>query len=335
MEQSPSLPLVRRILADYCNRQDLSLVCDEGSGQAGYIELADGRRRFFRGTHFDLNPLGAAEIADDKAYTLSFLGRDGFTVPDSLLVHGFDVLASLRVHKPEIAAKMHAAEDALHFAETVGYPVFVKPNSGQEGEDVVRLNDQADLQRALDELLMRHSSLLVQKAVRGADLRILVLDGEILLALDRQPVQVEGDGEQTVEQLAIGVAGLNFRDPRIEHELTRQGLGPASILEEGQTVELLPNNNLSAGAKAKDITNSLAGDLKQTAVSICGSLGLRYAGIDLIAENPEKPGSRYAVLEVNAAPGLNRYAAQGAEELAKVTSVYERVLDALTNWGPQ
>ena len=116
MEKTPSLPLVRRILADYCGRHGLSLICDEGSGQAGYIELADGRRRFFRGTHFDLNPLGAAEIADDKAYTLGFLKRDGFTVPDSMLVHGSDVLASLRVRQPEIAAKIRSAEDALHFA---------------------------------------------------------------------------------------------------------------------------------------------------------------------------------------------------------------------------
>ncbi|OJJ09605.1 hypothetical protein BKI51_19620 [Alphaproteobacteria bacterium AO1-B] len=334
MEKTPSLPLVRRIFADYCDRHGLSLICDEGSGQAGYIELADGRRRFFRGTHFDLNPLGAAEIADDKAYTLGFLKRDGFTVPDSMLVHGSDVLASLRVHKPGIAAKMHSAEDALQFAVTVGYPVFVKPNSGQEGEDVVRLDKQADLQHALTDLLMRHSSLLVQKAVEGADLRILVLDGKVLLALDRQPVQVEGDGERTVEQLAFSVAGLNFRDPRVEPELARQGLGPASIPEKGQTVELLPNKNLSAGAKARDITNSVADDLKQTAVSICGNLGLRYAGIDLIAENPEKTGSRYAVLEVNVAPGLNRYAAQGTEDLAKVTRVYERVLDALTGKSP-
>ncbi|MGS4887282.1 hypothetical protein [Roseibium sp. MB-4] len=330
MDKTPSLPLVRRIFADYCDRHGLSLICDEGSGQAGYIELTDGRRRFFRGTHFDLNPLGAAEIADDKAYTLSFLKRDGFTVPESMLIHGFDVLAGLRVHKPEIAAKMHSAEDASQFAETVGYPVFVKPNSGQEGEDVLRLDDQAGLQHALTNLLQRHSSLLVQRCVEGADLRILVLDGEVLLVLDRRPVQVEGDGEQTVKQLAFGVAGLNFRDPRVEPELTRQGLGPASIPEKGQTVELLPNKNLSAGAKARDITNSVADDLKQTAISICESLGLRYAGIDLIAENPKKPGSSYAVLEVNAAPGLNRYAAQGAEELAKVTSVYERVLDALT-----
>lgn len=334
MDKTPSLPLVRRILADYCGRHGLSLICDEGSGQAGYIELADGRRRFFRGTHFDLNPLGAAEIADDKAYTLSFLKRDGFTVPDSLLIHGSDVLASLRVHKPGIAAKMRSAENALQFAETVGYPVFAKPNIGQEGEDVVRLDKQADLQHALTDLMMRHSSLLVQKAVEGADLRILILDGNVLLALDRQPVQVTGDGERTVEQLAIGVAGLNLRDLRIAPELTRQGLGLASIPEKGQTVELLPNKNLSAGAKARDITNNVADDLKETAVSMCENLGLRYAGIDLIAENPKKPGSRYAVLEVNAAPGLNRYAAQGAEELASVTSVYERVLDALTGKSP-
>lgn len=330
MDKAKPRPLVQRILADYCTRHGLCLVCDEGSGQAGFIELPEGSRRFFRGCHFDLNPLGAAEIADDKAYTLGFLKRDGFSVPPSLLIHAFDVLAGLRVQKPGIAEQMNSSEDALRFADEVGYPVFVKPNSGQEGEDVVRLDRRPDLERALTDLLMRHSSLLVQKAVPGADLRILVLDGDVLLALHRQPVHVQGDGEQSIEELAFGVSGVNFRDPRVEPELTRQGLGPASVPDKGQTVELLPNKNLSAGATAQDVTGSLAEDLQKTAINICRALGLRYAGIDLIAENPEQPDSSYAVLEVNAAPGLNRYAAQGEGELQQVTEIYERILDALT-----
>lgn len=335
MEKATPRPLVQRILAGYCARHGLPLICDESSGQAGFIQLEDGTRRFFRGSHFDLNPLGAAEIADDKAYTLGFLKRDGYSVPDSLLIHAFDVLAGLRVQKPEIAEHMHSAEDALQFAENTGYPVFVKPNSGQEGEDVVRLDARANLERALTDLLMRHSSLLVQKAIPGSDLRILVLDGEVLLALHRQPVHVTGDGERSVEELAFSITGINFRDPRVEPELTRQGLGPASIPEEGQTVELLPNKNLSAGAIAHDVTDQISDDLKATAIAICKALGHRYAGIDLISETPEQTGGSYAVLEVNAAPGLNRYAAQGETELQQVIEVYERVFDALTGHNSQ
>lgn len=329
MEKATPRPLVQKILASFCARHGLHLVCDESSGQAGYVQLENGTRRFFRGSHFDLNPLGAAEIADDKAYTLSFLKQDGFSVPDSLLIHAFDVLAGLRVQKPEIAAQMHSADDALHFAKKAGYPVFVKPNCGQEGEDVVRLDTHAALERALTDLLMRHSSLLVQKAVPGDDLRIMVLDGDVLLALRRQPVHVTGDGTLSVEELSHNLTGMNFRDPRVEPELTRQGLTPASVPAQGQTVELLPNKNLSAGALAQDVTNDLAEDLKITAVAMCRALGLRYAGIDLIAEAPELTGGAYAVLEVNAAPGLNRYAAQGSTELRQVTDVYEQVFKAL------
>jgi len=330
MDKAKPRPFVQQLLTGYCSRHGLTLRCDEGSGQAGFIELADGSRRFFRGCHFDLNSLGAAEIADDKAYTLGFLKRDGFSVPDSQLIHAFDVLAGLRLQKPEMAAQMHSAEDAMKFAEAVGYPVFLKPNNGQEGEDVMRLDTSTGLERALADLLMRHSSLLVQQAVAGADLRILVLDGEVLLALHRQPVHVKGDGEQSIEELAFGLTGVNFRDPRVEPELTRQGLGPASIPEKGQTVELLPNKNLSAGARAQDVTQTISDDLKKTAIAISRALGLRYAGIDLITDAPAEPEAPYAVLEVNAAPGLNRYAAQGDAELQQVTQVYERVFDALT-----
>ncbi|MEP3045386.1 MAG: ATP-grasp domain-containing protein [Roseibium sp.] len=320
--------MLNRLLADYCKRNKHKLVSDE-AGHAGYIETSSGRRRFFRGCHFDLNPLGAAEIADDKTYTLDFLKRDGFSVPHSMLIHANDVLAGTRISKPDVAEGMKSAYDAVKFANGTDYPVFLKPNKGQEGEDVVRLTNRSELEQALSILLMRHSSLMIQKAVLGDDLRILVLDGEVLCALIRQPVHVEGDGERSVEQLANEITGLNFQDSRIDPELARQGLKRTSVPDKNQMVELLANKNLSTGSVAKNISDELSEKLKTVATDACKAIGLRYAGIDIIVDEPENAQSDYAILEVNAAPGLNRYAAQGEAELKMVTEIYERVFDAL------
>ncbi|MEP4770158.1 MAG: hypothetical protein ABJY83_19815 [Roseibium sp.] len=327
-------PLLKRLLADHCDRNKLKLVTDL-SGHAGYVELSGGQRRFFRGCHFDLNPLGASEIANDKAYTLDFLKRDGFQVPNSMLVHANDVLAGMRISKPDIAEDMNSAYDAVKFANGTGFPVFLKPNKGQEGVDVIRLANRPALEQALSELLMRHSSLMIQKAVLGADLRILVLDGKVLCALHRQPISILGDGEQSVEQLANDNKGLNFRDSRIDLELARQNLDRNSIPKKGQFVELLANKNLSAGSVAVDISNQISPKLRTVATDACKALGLRYAGIDLIVEQPEDENSSYAILEVNAAPGLNRYAAQGQAELNTVTEIYEHVFGALLESKPQ
>jgi len=49
-------------------------------GYVGQIVLPDGRKRYFRGTNFDLNPLGASEIARDKAYAAYFMCLMGYPV---------------------------------------------------------------------------------------------------------------------------------------------------------------------------------------------------------------------------------------------------------------
>lgn len=55
---------------------------------AGQIEFEDGRRKYFKGTCFDLNPLGAAKIAKDKAYATFFMRRLGYkTVEGGIVFH--------------------------------------------------------------------------------------------------------------------------------------------------------------------------------------------------------------------------------------------------------
>lgn len=302
--------LVSRLLEPYCEKHGLTLILLDEHGHGGHVETTSGRRWFFRGTHFDLNPLGASEISDDKAASLAALNKCGLLTPESLCLSG-----------PVARAK----ETAHAFADEHGYPLFLKPNEGQEGLDVERLETRDDLTDSIDRLLARHRLLLLQRAVEGDDLRLLVLDGVVLCAVQRTPPALCGNGRTAIRDLMGEKLKKLLSDPRCQRELVRQGLTFDTVLEEGQKVRLLPNANLSAGGAGTLIMDVVPSTLADAAIKAAGCLNLRYAGIDLIAA----PDGTYRILEVNAAPGLARLAAQGDMEKAVVADVYERVFDAM------
>ena len=324
-----STPLVARLLAHYCQRNGLRLEIDPGIGHAGYIEAPNGRRSWFKGTHFDLNSLGAAEIARDKAYAAHFLKQAGFHVPRGILVSAPAMIDAIRRRNPARAEKMTSLAQALSFAEEVGLPVFIKPNDGREGVDVVKVSSPYQLETGLARLFRHHDHLLVQDAVLGRDIRIVVLEGKVLCAIERRPAEVGGDGVRTVEALLAQMPGQTRADHRLLAELAEQGLTLESVPETGQSVRLLPAANLSSGGTGSIVTDALCGAFKEIAVSAGKVLGLTYFGVDMLAPDPSDPAGGYTILEVNAAPGLNQLHRLGAEQAAVAEAAYEQVFDAL------
>lgn len=330
-------------------------------GYAGALVEASGRRHFFKGTHFDINRAGAAALARDKDYAARFLSAAGLAVPRGLLLHSPRRSAQLALKNPDVAARLPARDAARAFAADTGYPVFVKPNEGSEGEDVTRTGDAAGLDLALDALFAVHERVLVQQAVAGADIRVVVLDGKVEAAFLRRPLAVTGDGATPLSALisaeiagfASGGKGGRIApdDPRILAHLASAGLGPDSVPAAGAIVPLLANANLSTGGTARDITGSLAPDLADAAIRACAALGLRFAGVDLLHEGAAEVATadgtagasfveraagagtdvapRPVVLEVNAAPGLSYFHRLGPEAAARVEAIYAHLLDAL------
>ncbi|ASP35081.1 ATP-dependent carboxylate-amine ligase [Labrenzia sp. VG12] len=309
--------VVFQLLEAFCAGKGYRVTAGDPHGHAGHVESPTGKRWFFKGTRFDLNPYGAAEIANDKAYTCRFLKDAGIAVPASHFVPA----ASIRSGK-------RPPEEVLDFAEETGFPLFVKPNEGQEGRDVMRVDTYHNLQNALHLQAKRNEAMLVQEEIRGLDLRVLVLDGEVLCAFERRAPEVTGDGVSSLAELVDAHPSIDPSDGRIDFELSQQALMLESVPEAGQTVTLLPVSNLSSGGSARIITASLAPDLHALARLATRTLGLRYAGIDLIVPFEQRPDTTAVVLEVNAAPGLSNLYRQGWEETAAVKQVYETLFEA-------
>ncbi|MDX1486010.1 MAG: ATP-dependent carboxylate-amine ligase, partial [Alphaproteobacteria bacterium] len=255
-------------------------------GHAGYIEFPSGRRRFFRGTNFDINRQAAAAIAKDKDYSIHFLREAGFRVPDGVLLFSERYRDQIALRNPEIAQSLSSLEPALDFVARHGFPVFVKPNEGSGGKGVFMAGSEEELRDALDALFEDNPRVLVQRRVQGRDYRVVILEGEVVCAYERAPLSVTGDGTTPLGGLAaeriaaLGTAAggtkVDPADPRIASHLRAQGLKADDILGAGRIAELLPTANLSAGGRATDISNELRPDIRDICVAATRTLGLTF-----------------------------------------------------------
>src|ERR1700758_1265157 len=75
-----------KLLAELAGEFGAVLYQEPEYGYVGYLEFPNGRRFFFRGTSFDLNPQGASAVAEDKDYCARLLSHFGYRVPEGVLL---------------------------------------------------------------------------------------------------------------------------------------------------------------------------------------------------------------------------------------------------------
>lgn len=325
-------PLLGQILQKIAPRIGAIVVMEPEWHIVGQIIFKNGRKRYFRYSSLDLNPLGASEIAKDKDYSAFFMAKLGYpTVPGKTFFSASWARA--------IGSKRDMAA-AYRYAKKLGFPVIVKPNSGSQGVGVFQAYTKRELYQALRFVFVRDRIALVQKPVSGKDYRIVVLDERVISAYQRVPLSVVGDGRSTVRQLlkqkqAQFVAtgrdtNIKMADPRIVKNLNRQNLMMRSVLKEKQVVFLLGNANLSSGGDAIEVTRKMHPDFQKIAVRLTKDMGLRLCGVDLmVAGDISQQPAQYWVLEINAAPGLDHYVKTGKEQERIVEKMYLEVLKAM------
>lgn len=301
-------------------------------GFVGLVTFKNGKRVLFRDRNFNINPLASAEIAKDKGYADFFLKHYGYHTSE-----GQTFFSEERNRRITIKRTIG---DGFEYAESLGFPVILKPNNLSQGTLVTKVYNRSEYYRAARKILRRTPVMLVQRFYSGPDYRIVVLDDEVISAYQRIPLFVVGDGRSSIRKLAarkqkyyqkIGRdTEIDIDDFRIGQKLKRQRLHLDSIPGKSEQVYLLDNANLSTGGDAIDVTQAIHPDFKRLAVNITKDMGLRMCGVDIITSAEiNLPMSDYVVIEINSAPGLDNYASMGVEQQERVDELYLKVLKAL------
>ncbi len=98
-------------------------------------------------------------------------------------------------------SRREAGRAAAHVRDNGGLWVL-KPRSGESGEGVTcDIESAADLYRAFVAAAPLDNTLVLERQIPGSVYRFLILDGELLDVVRRDPSSVEGDGVSTVRDL--------------------------------------------------------------------------------------------------------------------------------------
>jgi D-alanine-D-alanine ligase-like ATP-grasp enzyme len=329
-------PFASRIIEKIAPALGITVELEPEFGFAGELILPNGRRHLFKNTNFNINPAGSHDIAKDKAYTKFFLQKHGFKVPQG------KTFFSEKLNRNIASKHQRSADRARDYAQSIGYPVFIKPNHLSQGELVCKAYNDDDLLNFAQQIFEVDHVLLVEQACIGADYRVVVLDDQVISAYQRCPLSVQGDSVHSIEQLLqLAKSGLHQQnrpnseiqtdDQRIDVRLRELGVTRNTVLPKGQKEWLLDNANLSTGGSSIDVTDSIHSSFKDIAIKATAAMGLRLAGVDILCPDLALAADQqeWVIIEMNASPGLDNYASLGAIQQARVEDLYRKILLAL------
>ncbi len=309
-----------RIIADEALRRGIDVrVVDAPSG---LMRLTHGGRTVHtRESLSELTTAVAVARCDDKRLTRRLLADAGLRVPDGRLATGGD--------------------GDLAFLDKV-HEVVVKPTRGEQGNGItVGVRTEKELTDAVGRAARFCPDVMIEACVRGQDLRVVVIDHEVVAAAVRAPARIVGTGRHTITALIrsasrrrAAVTGGESTIPLDEatvKTVTDAGYAMDDTLEDGVGLEVRRTANLHTGGTIHDVTERLHPTLVEVAVEASRVLDIPVVGMDLIV--PEVDGEQYVLIEANERPGLANHEPQPtAERFIDLLFPGTRALPR--GWGP-
>jgi len=191
--------------------------------------------------------------------------------------------------------------------------IVVKPARGEQGRGVsVGVSDTKTLACAILQARAVSQVVLLEELVFGEDLRILVINDEVVAAAVRRPPQVVGNGTDSIEHLIEEQSLRRQAETRghskIPHdEETRRcvreaGHNYCDVLLQGERLFVRRGANLHTGGTIHDVTTDLPSRFVEVARRAAQALDIPVVGLDLMV--PDLAGEAYWVIEANERPGL-------------------------------
>jgi len=290
-----------RILIDEARRRGIGVEIEDAA--AGIFSLQHGARKVCcRESLSDFTTAVAMSRCDDKALTRRLLARAGLAVPDQ--------------------QDIKSPEDAVAFLEK-HRRIVIKPARGEQGRGVfVDLRRRSEVLVAYETARRHDSHVIAEEYVVGDDLRVIVIDSEVVAAAIRRPATIIGDGVHSVIELiekqsrrraaATGGESRIPLDEETERCVRSAGFGFTDILGQGESLAVRKTANLHTGGTIHDVTEHLHPAIAEAAVKAAAVLHMPVVGFDFIVRAPDQPYYRF--IEANERPGLANHEPQPTAE---------------------
>ncbi|TNM60177.1 N-acetylglutaminylglutamine synthetase [Streptomyces sp. NP160] len=295
-----------RIVADEALRRGLRVeVTDAPSGE---LRISSGARSVLtRESLSELTSAVAMSRCDDKRVTARLLAGAGLAVPRAAETTGTDE-DDLRAARELLAATGD---------------VVVKPARGEQGRGItVGVTDDDALVAAVRRALAFCPDVVVEERVAGEDLRVVVIDHEVVAAAVRRPAQVVGTGRDSIAELvrrhsrrraqATGGESTIPLDETTEAVVADAGFRMADVLPRGEVLVVRRTANLHTGGTIDDVTDRLHPVVAEAARRASRVIGIPVTGLDFLV--PDVEGDEYVIIEANERPGLANHEPQPTAE---------------------
>ncbi|MDH4565034.1 N-acetylglutaminylglutamine synthetase [Pseudomonas sp. BN411] len=290
-----------RIIVDEALRRGIEVQVDDVEG--GLFCLSQGGRRIrCRESLSDLTSAVSMTLCQDKQLTHRALARVGIFQPEQRLA-GKD------------------EENAAFLAEHGS--LVVKPVNGEQGRGVaVDLRNLDELKTAIANAEHFDSRVILESCHQGFDLRVVVINYEVVAAAIRRPAEVLGDGLRTLKQLierqsrrrqavTQGESRIPL-DGETERTLQAAGFAYEDVLPAGTRLAVRRTANLHTGGTLEDVTAILHPALAEASILAARTLEIPVVGLDLLVPAADQPD--YVMIEANERVGLANHQPQPTAE---------------------
>ncbi|WBB56546.1 N-acetylglutaminylglutamine synthetase [Verrucosispora sp. WMMD573] len=290
-----------RIVADEAMRRGIRVEVTDP--EWGELRLTSGGRTILtRESLSELTSAVAMSRCDDKRVTRRILTEAGLSVPRGRTATG-------------------DGADAEFLAE-VGQ-VVVKPARGEQGNGITVGVRTSEALAAAVELAARFCpEVLLEELCTGEDLRVVMIDHEVVAAAVRRPASITGDGVHDIAELierqsrrraaATGGESRIPLDDMTRDVVTEAGYGLHDVLPEGQVLAVRRTANLHTGGTIHDVTGELHPVIAEACVAASRAIDIPVTGLDLLVPAPDQP--EHVFIEANERPGLANHEPQPTAE---------------------
>ncbi|MGB1091682.1 MAG: N-acetylglutaminylglutamine synthetase, partial [Oceanobacter sp.] len=287
-----ALNIYARLITREARRRGIGVEVLDAEG--GFFRLTLGGREITcRESLSELTSAIAMSRCDDKAVTRRLLEAEGLRVPEQIAA-GND-------------------QDAIKAFIKRHSNVVVKPARGEQGRGIqVGLSSLESVLAGVEDAARYCDKVLIEECVSGEDLRIIVIDHQVVAAAVRRPPVIVGDGKRTIAEL---VEKLSRRRSAATHgestipldDETRrcvesQGYQLEQVLGASEHVQVRKTANLHTGGTIHDVTADLHPVLIQAAERAARAIDIPVVGMDFMVPDVSQPD--YVIIEANERPGL-------------------------------